>query len=133
MTMMHNPPLMPGIEAIQHRFVTLLEERQGIIAQHALNAWEGETVEQVNSNLASAQATLHQIAGSAGSLGFGELGTCARNCEIEIISHLDGPDADLAICPGELMHHLDLFISDCRTLIDTYDMPVAQPGMATAV
>jgi HPt (histidine-containing phosphotransfer) domain-containing protein len=118
MNMMSNRPMMPGIEAIQARFVTLLEERQTSIAHHALNAWDGTTVEEINGSLAAAQSTLHQIAGTAGSLGFAELGTSARACEIEIIAHLEGPDADLAICPVELISRLDKFVSDCRTLID---------------
>ncbi len=120
MNMLSSPPMMPGIEAIQTRFVTMLQDRQAAIARHALNAWDGETLDQINDNLAAAQATLHQIAGSAGSLGFATLGMSARSCEAEIIAHLEGPDADLAICPGELMYHLDKFVSDCRALIDSH-------------
>lgn len=120
MNMLNSTPMLPGLEAIQNRFVSMLEDRQAAIAQHALAAWDGETLEEINGNLAEAQATLHQIAGSAGSLGFAALGMSARSCEAEIIAHLEGPDADLAICPGELMYHLDKFVCDCRALIDNH-------------
>jgi HPt (histidine-containing phosphotransfer) domain-containing protein len=109
---------LPGLDRVRGRFLTMLEDRQERIAQHALMAWEGETLEQINGNLASAQAILHQIAGTAGSLGFAELGQSARASETEIIAHLEGPDADLAICPGELIYHIDIFVADCRDLLD---------------
>ncbi|WP_370402559.1 Hpt domain-containing protein [Sulfitobacter sp. JB4-11] len=108
---------LPGIDRVRGRFLDMLEQRQAAIAGHALAAWDGETLEDINGNLASAQAVLHQISGSAGSLGFPDLGKFARYCELEIIGHLEGPDADLAICPGELIYHLDRFVTDCRTVI----------------
>ena len=95
----------------------MLEERQSAIAGHALAAWDGETLEAINGNLASAQAVLHQISGTAGSLGFPALGKNARYVEMEIIAHLEGPDADLAICPGELIYHIDRFVTECREVI----------------
>ena len=69
---------LPGIERIRKRFVEMLDERQTLIATHGLAAWDGTTVDEIKGNLASAQAILHQIAGSAGSLGFEELGRLAR-------------------------------------------------------
>jgi HPt (histidine-containing phosphotransfer) domain-containing protein len=108
---------LPGIDRVRGRFLDMLEQRQSAIAAHALAAWDGSSLEDINGNLAAAQAVLHQIAGSAGSLGFPDLGKAARHCETEIIAHLEGPDADLAICPGELIYHLDRFVSDCRAVI----------------
>lgn len=108
---------LPGIDRVRGRFLDMLEQRQSAIAGHALAAWDGQSLEDINSNLASAQAVLHQISGSAGSLGWSELGISARDCEMEIIAHLEGPDADLAICPGELIYHLDLFVTSCREVI----------------
>lgn len=108
---------LPGIDRVRGRFLDMLEQRQAAIAGHALAAWDGQTLEEINENLASAQAVLHQISGSAGSLGWADLGEAARECEMEIIAHLEGPDADLAICPGELIHHLDVFVTSCREVI----------------
>tara|TARA_R110002049_G_scaffold44333_6_gene130163 strand:- start:21207 stop:21566 length:360 start_codon:yes stop_codon:yes gene_type:complete len=109
---------LPGLDRIRKRFIEMLGERQAQIANHGLAAWDGVTLEDINGNLAAAQAILHQIAGSAGSLGFHELGQAARACEAEILEHLDGPDADLAICPGEMIFHLDSFVAQCRTEIE---------------
>lgn len=110
---------LPGLEKVRARFIEMLEDRQARIATHALAAWEGETVEEINGNLESAKAILHQIAGTAGSLGFTDLGVTARQCEEEVIAHLEGPDSDLAICPGELVHHIDGFVGQCRETLAT--------------
>ncbi len=116
--MMHVRQELPGLDRIRDRFIEMLADRQTMIAHHALLAWEGETVEAVNENLYAAQCVLHQIGGTAGSLGFDVLGKDARTCEMEIIAHLEGPDADLAICPGDLIYHVDNFVGSCRALLD---------------
>lgn len=109
-------PTLPGLEKIRARFIDMLSDRQALIAQHALQAWDGETVEEINDNLLAAQGILHQIAGSAGSIGLKELGDTARACELEIEAHLEGPDADLAICPGELIFQVDDFVRSCLAI-----------------
>ncbi|MFC6637213.1 Hpt domain-containing protein [Sulfitobacter sediminilitoris] len=109
---------LPGIERVRSRFLTMLQDRKERIAAHILAAWEGETLDDVNDNLAKTEAILHQISGTAGTLGFSDLGTHARSCEGKIIAHLKGPDADLAICPGELIHEIDAFVIACEDVID---------------
>ena len=111
---------LPGIERIRKRFVEMLDERQTLIATHGLAAWDGTTVDEIKSNLASAQAILHQIAGSAGSLGFEELGRLARKCETQIVEHLAGPRANHADCPIEIISELDGFVAHCRQEIDAH-------------
>ncbi len=108
---------LPGIDRVRNRFLTMLLERQIKIAGHSVAAWEGETLEEVNDNLAAAQAVLHQIAGTAGSLGFADLGEEARSCENAIIAHLKGPDAELAVCPTPIITDLDHFVSSCEVLL----------------
>lgn len=110
---------MPGIDHIRAHFVALLEDRSTSIAQHALAAWDGETVEDINGHLERARTTLHQIAGTAGTLGFDELGATAQRCEEQIIAHLEGPYADLAICPGEIIWCIDTFVEACTTITET--------------
>ena len=105
-----------GLERVRDRFVDLLEDRKNIIAKHALAAWDGETTDEINDNLKHAQNILHQIAGSAGTVGFPELGGTALLCEEQIIAHLDGPYADLAICPGEIMWCIDTFVEACAAI-----------------
>ena len=108
---------LPGIEKIKARFLTLLEERQGLIAHHALAAWEGTDPNDVQHHLATAQNTLHQIAGSAGSLGFASLGYTARDCENEIIGYLEGPNGNSAIFPVEIMAKMDAFVLQSQALL----------------
>ncbi|QFT59064.1 Hpt domain protein [Sulfitobacter sp. THAF37] len=105
---------LPGLAKVRARFLEMLADRQARIAEHALKAWDGETLEEINGNLEAAKAILHQISGTAGSLGFTDLGEAARASEAEVIAHLEGPDADLAICPGEIVHHMDLFVKHCE-------------------
>jgi len=110
---------LPGLAKVRTRFLEMLVDRQALIAEHALSAWEGETLDDINGNLEAAKAILHQIAGTAGSLGFTDLGVAARACEGEVIAHLEGPDADLAICPGEIIYHMDLFVKQCEETLNT--------------
>ncbi|NNE51170.1 MAG: Hpt domain-containing protein [Sulfitobacter sp.] len=110
---------LPGLDRVRARFLDMLVPRHEQIAAHAVAAWDGETVEEINGNLAAAQAILHQIAGTAGSLGLVDLGAKAHACENEIIDHLKGPDADLAICPGEIIRDLDEFLQDCLAVLES--------------
>lgn len=108
---------LPGLNRVRTRFLEMLLPRHNEIAAHAVSAWDGECVEVINGSLAAAQAILHQIAGAAGTLGFSDLGAKARACENEIIKHLTGPNADLAICPGEIVRDLDDFLQECLAVL----------------
>ena len=112
---------LPGLERVKARFIEMLIPRQEKIAAHAVLAWDGQSSQEICDNLAAAQAILHQIAGSAGSLGFADLGVKAHNCENEIIDYLNGPDAELAICPGVIIQNLDQFLQDCRIILGHAD------------
>ncbi len=112
------PLEMPGLEKIRARFVEMLSDRKVRIAQHALAAWDGESAEEINANLEAAKNILHKIAGTAGTVGFSDLGTCAHLCEEEIIAHLEGDYADLAICPGEIIWRIDSFVAACTKITD---------------
>ncbi|MGB5864786.1 MAG: Hpt domain-containing protein [Sulfitobacter sp.] len=107
---------LPGIEQIRLRFLDLLESRKSTIAQHALAAWDGETAEGINDDLQTARNLLHQIAGTAGTVGYADLGMSAHECEGRIIDHLEGKYADLAICPGEIMLCIDTFLGQCDAI-----------------
>ncbi|MCX7560205.1 Hpt domain-containing protein [Sulfitobacter sp. F26204] len=109
---------LPGIERIRTRFLTMLKTRQGDIASHALSAWETTDVDAFRDHLAAAQGILHQIAGSAGSLNFGTLGTAARQCENDILGFLESDESATATVPGEIMESLDTFVSLSQALLD---------------
>lgn len=108
---------LPGLERIRVKFLDMLEDRQASIAQHALRAWESDDKASRNNNLLSAQNILHQIAGTAGSLGFGPLGEAARACEHQIIDHIEA-----AVAPRQslvdVMLSMDYFVSISRTLLN---------------
>lgn len=108
---------MPGMDRIRLHFVDLLDDRKTSIAQHALAAWDGEDTETINTNLEAARNILHQIAGTAGTVGFPSLGTTAQQCEAQIIAHLEGPYADLAICPGGIIWCIDTFVEACDAIV----------------
>lgn len=108
---------MPGLDRIRARFVELLDTRKTSIARHALAAWDGEDTDTINTNLADAQSILHQIAGTAGTVGYPELGEIAQQCEAQIIAHLEGDYADLAICPGGIIWCIDTFVEACDAII----------------
>lgn len=107
---------LPGLDRVRLRFLDLLVERKISIAQHALAAWDGETAEDINAHLESARSILHQIAGTAGTVGYPDLGATAQHCEAQIIAHVEGPYADLAVCPGEIIWFIDTFVEACDNL-----------------
>lgn len=107
---------IPNLDHIRDRFVDLLEDRKTLIAQHALAAWDAETAEEINANLEDARNILHQISGAAGTVGFPQLGATAQQCEAQIIEHLEGDYADLAICPGGIIWCTDAFVEACGAL-----------------
>lgn len=109
---------LPGIERIRIRFLQMLCDRQFAIAEHALAAWESDSVDVIHSNLVSARTLFHQIAGTAGSLGFEKLGDEARNSEIAIDKHLESAQAQVASCPSELIFGMDDFLKISQALIE---------------
>lgn len=102
---------------MRFRFLQVLEERQSRIAAHILAAWDGESVVAVNSNLSAVQFILAKTAEGALANGFPDLAENARRSHDEISAHLDGEDADLAICPGELVFYVDETVALCRDII----------------
>ena len=118
--MIQEKQALPGIDRIQTRFLDMLKDRQADIATHALGAWESDTVEAINESLTEARNILRQIAGTAGSTSFDDLGATARDCASKINTHLTGPDADLALCPGELVLYMDQFVQSCGALIEQH-------------
>jgi hypothetical protein len=108
---------LPGIERIKLRFLNLLEDRQSAVAHHAMAAWDTTDPEIMCGELEAAQNILHQISGSAGSLGFGDLGQAARDCENEIITYLEQVGSTSADVPVVIMGQMDQFVSMSRNLI----------------
>lgn len=112
----------PGLEPIRQRFRATLPERQSDVAHHALEAWnasqEGGAAKTVAAHLEEVRNRLHTIAGSAGSLGFGELGEAAFHGEAEIISYLEREDGTPSQVPADVIYAIDSFIERCSAAID---------------
>ncbi|UYV37815.1 Hpt domain-containing protein [Rhodobacteraceae bacterium D3-12] len=113
----------PGLEPIRQRFRATLADRQSDVAHHALEAWnasqEGGTPKAVARHLKEVRNRLHTIAGSAGSLGYGELGEAAFHGEAEIISYLEREDAATsAAVPADVIYAINTFIERCGAAID---------------
>ncbi len=76
--------LNTGLAPIRDRFLLLLSERQDSIQQNLELAIQSDDL--ADQYLAHIEVTLHKIAGSAGTLGFSELGDRAKATEANIIS-----------------------------------------------
>lgn len=113
---------MPGLEPIRQRFRSMLAERKSDIAFHILEAWnasqDARGAEVVAGNLEDAQRMLHKIAGSAGSLGFGELGEAAFQGENEIIALLGLCNGAPQAVSDDVMNAVDAFLICCDTVMD---------------
>ncbi len=112
--------VLPGLARIQGRFVSMLEDRHSSVAAHALAAWEAGPSEEARAELSAAQHILHQITGTAGSLGFADLGDIAHRCEQHIIAFTEGTGALNAPVNDELMQLLDQFVEMSRMIIDNH-------------
>lgn len=112
--------ILPGLTRIKARFMLLLADRQYEISRHALAAWDARDGRERNDELAAAQHILHLIAGSAGSLGFGDLGQAARACEQSILDYIGAQDAASAEALYEILSELDAVVSMVQSLIDKH-------------
>lgn len=108
---------MPNPELEPARFVDLLEDSQTAVALHVLAAWDGETTDGINAHLAEARGVLHEIVIAAGTVGCAEVRAKAQLCVAQITAHLEGPYADLAICPGEILWCADTFVEACASVV----------------
>lgn len=66
------------------------------------------------NSMTEAEAILHKIAGSAGSLGMAELGDAARAVETFIRAHLASPAPDYALMRHALNAYLDVSMDVCN-------------------
>lgn len=105
---------MPGLDRVRQRFLQALEDRQARIAQHALAVRNARNAAEVVENLNLANSILHQIAGTAGVLGFAALGAAARRTEDTLSVHLESAETSDLRCPTGILELLDRFVAECR-------------------
>lgn len=86
------------LQAIRTRFLTLLDDRLDMLEYYRANV--GRTDDD-QAALIGIRDIAHKISGTAGTLGFAELGKEAANVENAIIGELTGPalvSASPALC-----------------------------------
>lgn len=98
----HSPEL-PELAQVRARFLEMHHTRQDRLEILLERVSQGE---DVATHLTEAKGVLHQIAGIAGTLGYGRLGTEAR--EVEFL--LDAQLASAADEPGEAIVAIDRFL-----------------------
>lgn len=111
----------PGLERVKMRFLAMLQDREQQIAQHNLLTRNAKSEVEVTENLSGSRNILHQISGTAGSLGFAELGSFARDCENAIIYCLEQPEGQSVKERDLVLDAIDGFVEDCRNLIAAHE------------
>ena len=100
-----NTELSAGLAKVRARFLIELEKRRAVLnyAYGRLDndAARAEAIEEICS-------IAHKIAGTAGTLGFGDLGAQAATTEDAIRQHLDGQAVDDATIRAEIIQLIDL-------------------------
>ena len=109
---------IPEPAHIRLSFVASLDAHAAEVARYALVAWDGECAEDINANLELARDILHQISRTARSVGYIDLGMTAHHCAAQIVAHLEGDYADLAVCPGEIIWFVDTFVEACNAIAE---------------
>ena len=73
--------LSDGLTRIRNQFLDRLIDRRDVILKNILDASEESDRALCAESLIAARQVLHQIAGTAGTLGYGKLGHDARHLE----------------------------------------------------
>ena len=104
---------LPGLARVREKFLSLLEDRCGKIVEYTLAAWQATEDTEKRTHLTVAGTILHQIAGTAGSLGLQDLGEAAQSCEQAIIDFMDLPNAPPEMCSHIIME-INSFVTCCE-------------------
>ena len=80
--------LSQGLNRIRNQFLARLFDRRQQILWYTRKAGEANTPKESQKHLAEVRNILHQIAGTAGTLGFADFGSTARQIENDIDVYL---------------------------------------------
>lgn len=110
--MISGDTLQSGLDRIRIRFLEKLEQREARLITAIQVARESPSRRERIAALEECQLILHKLAGTAGTMGFAELGEGARFCEERVRACLnDEPGA------AEFMHEmLDRFMEGIAAL-----------------
>ncbi len=107
---------LPELEDMRLSFLTSLSAHASDVAQYTLAAWDSWSAEEINTSLELAHDILQQISQTAISIGYIDLGVTAHHCAAQMSAHLEGHYADLAVCPGEIIWFVDIFVEACNAI-----------------
>ena len=113
--MIHTSRLSKGLYRIRAQFLQKLMERRENLLSSALEASEAEDPHDIALHLNAVKDILHQIAGTAGTLGFIDFGLEARRIENNIIEMLR--DTDDHVVSPELIHDLIAFAQTAEEIM----------------
>lgn len=113
--MIHTAKISKGLHRIRSQFLVRLTERRGKILFSTLEASSALEAREVAAHLNIVRDILHQIAGSAGILGFADFGLEARRIENDIGTVLEHPER--AIVSSELIEDLIAFTKTADVMI----------------
>lgn len=114
--MIHATKLSQGLGRIRKQFLARLFDRREQILWNTLRAGEANTFAERQTYLAAVRDILHQIAGTAGTLGFPDFGASARRIENNIDEFLG--EFDESPVPPELLRDLVGFADVAHEIIE---------------
>lgn len=112
---MHAAKLSQGLARIRNQFLARLFDRREQIIWNTLKAGEANTPAETHKYLGAVRDILHQIAGTAGTLGFPDFGSSAREIESDIDKFLE--ESDGSYVSSELLQDLIGFTDVANEII----------------
>jgi hypothetical protein len=113
--MIHTAKLSQGLSRIRNQFLARLFDRRKQILWNTLKAGEASDPAEAHKHLTAVRDILHQIAGTAATLGFAEFGSSARQIENDIDVFLLGSEGSFA--SADLLRDLVHFSETANDII----------------
>ena len=113
--MIQTEKLSQGLSRIRNQFLARLIDRRQQIVLSTLKAGEASDPADANKHLTAVRDILHQIAGTAATLGFAEFGSSARQIESSIDVFLANSEGSFASV--ELLQDLVRFSETANDII----------------
>ncbi|WP_172299412.1 Hpt domain-containing protein [Pseudoruegeria sp. HB172150] len=110
--------LQAGLSVVRKRFAACLPERAAVIDSLRQELEDDPDAYRFPS-MNAAKINLHRIAGTAGTLGFSNLGDMSRQAEDLIVAYADGAQINFAELHEKLQRVLKLIDQVYNSLPDT--------------
>ena len=113
--MKHTTNLSQGLSRIRNQFLARLFDRRQQILWNTLKAEKASDPVESHKHLTAVRDILHQIVGTAATLGFAEFGFSARQIENDIDVFLEGSEGSFA--SAELLQDIVRFSETANDII----------------